>query len=1191
MNRFLAFIILIFASVLTFAQSKATQTGEKFLRSNSEDFDLSINDISEKLISDMYTTKHNGVTHIYYNQARNGVPVHNAIFTVNVNRDGNVLFHSNEFIKDLDAKINTQKALVSPEQAIIRTAEALGEVDIDKPTLLKKQQDGTMVFQESSYSRGAIRVKKYYYPTGDEVKLAWEVAYHEREGSDSWASRVDAVTAELIDIENRTIYCQHHPGQFHNHSAECRDMEEQSAKPGLEELSMEGSYRVYPIPLESPIHGSQELVTAPHLVEASPFGWHDIDGAEGPEYTITRGNNVHAYNDDNNDNLSEDDEPDGGAALVFDFIHRQEEEPDSNELADVVNLFYGNNIIHDISYLMGFDEQAGNFQFNNYGNGGLDSDFVIAHSLDGSGVNNANFSLAPDGVNGNMNMFRWGVPQSTLFSVTEPAELDFNYQNGTASGGWGFDESYNSYDFVAELAAAYDSDPQFSNNVCGPVANPDEIDGKIAMIYRGRCEFGTKALNAQEAGAVAVIICNVPGAGNDPTSDGNEPMGMAPGRDGLGVTIPVFSLGFADCNQIVLTIEAGTPVMGRIKAETSNGPSELSSGFDNGVVFHEYGHGISSRLTGGPSAICLNSDEQMGEGWSDFFALALTVEPGDRGEDARGIGTYVSGEDVNGRGIRRYPYSTDMSINPQTFKDIKATTAPHPLGEIWVDMLWDIFWRYVDKYGYDADWTNSQSGNYQAVQLVLDGLKMQGCSPGFVRGRDALLAADVANTGGENTCLIWEAFARRGLGYFADGGSANNRNDGTEDFTTLPLCEKTLKIYKNIPELLNLDSEVEVELIVANHIDSTVTDLVVSDEFPAGMSPVSGSESRAATIIGNQIFFDYDSLQHNQWDTIRYRLQYDNTVNSTILFSNAVESNEELEEWERILIQDQTNIFRLNSSSTFPTYSGENCWFVTEIDDDTEAMIQFANIEVNGEKPAVRFWHRMNTEFARNGGFVEISTDGIIWNDARPYFLRNGYECPLAFTTFAIPALQAFSGRSEADQYIDSYIDLSSFKGQTLTLRFRFGTNSGEGNEANDETFPFDSGWFIDDLDLIDLSIDDTEACISTSNEQACSGGVMTVLNPQMLSSSSEELVQLSGLKIYPNPASDLVNIEINASESDRAYIEMSDVSGRLIYRDVKQLNKNINLLQLNTADYKPGVYFILLQTKQGIASQKLIIE
>ena len=61
------------------------------------------------------------------------------------------------------------------------------------------------------------------------------------------------------------------------------------------------------------------LVENPADTLASPFGWHDTNGEAGPEYTITRGNNVHAYLDLDNSNQPQGDEPDGGENLVFDF--------------------------------------------------------------------------------------------------------------------------------------------------------------------------------------------------------------------------------------------------------------------------------------------------------------------------------------------------------------------------------------------------------------------------------------------------------------------------------------------------------------------------------------------------------------------------------------------------------------------------------------------------------------------------------------------------------------------------------------------------------------------------------------------------------------------------------------------------------------------------------------------------------
>ena len=213
--------------------------------------------------------------------------------------------------------------------------------------------------------------------------------------------------------------------------------------------------------------------------------------------------------------------------------------------------------------------------------------------------------------------------------------------------------------------------------------------------------------------------------------------------------------------------------------------------FDNLVIVHEYGHGVSNRLTGGPSqAGCLGNTEQMGEGWSDFLGAILTIEPGDMAEDPRAVGTYLFGQGPNGGGIRPQPYSTDFAINSQTYDDIKSAAIPHGIGSVWSMMLWELTWELIAEHGVDSDIYNFQgdvnldAGNVQALALVIEGMKLQPCSPGFVDGRDAIFAADQALYGGANECLIWDAFARRGLGFSADQGSSNSRSDGTEAFDT-----------------------------------------------------------------------------------------------------------------------------------------------------------------------------------------------------------------------------------------------------------------------------------------------------------------------------------------------------------------------------------------------------------------------
>ncbi|MCB0456646.1 MAG: M36 family metallopeptidase, partial [Flavobacteriaceae bacterium] len=175
------------------------------------------------------------------------------------------------------------------------------------------------------------------------------------------------------------------------------------------------------------------------------------------------------------------------------------------------------------------------------------------------------------------------------------------------------------------------------------------------------------------------------------------------------------------------------------------------------------------------------------EGWSDYLGLMLTMHSGDQAEDIRGMAFYASG---NPNGIREAPYSTDFGINDYTYADINGNVSvPHGVGFVWSTMLWEMTWDLIDQYGFDPDIYNGTGGNNIALQLVMDGMKLQPCGPGFVDGRDAILEADALSNGGANYCLIWNAFARRGLGLSASQGSPSSISDGTEAFDVPAECE------------------------------------------------------------------------------------------------------------------------------------------------------------------------------------------------------------------------------------------------------------------------------------------------------------------------------------------------------------------------------------------------------------------
>ena len=136
--------------------------------------------------------------------------------------------------------------------------------------------------------------------------------------------------------------------------------------------------------------------------------------------------------------------------------------------------------------------------------------------------------------------------------------------------------------------------------------------GNIAFIERGTCSFVQKVRNAQHAGATAVIVAQSGGQTNS-TIFSMLPTSADPGSD---ITIPSVMISYL--NGLAIQAQLSGVVQGTISAPLL---LEARDGnFDNGIIAHEYGHGISNRLTGGPSTVhCLTLAEQGGEGWSDFF--------------------------------------------------------------------------------------------------------------------------------------------------------------------------------------------------------------------------------------------------------------------------------------------------------------------------------------------------------------------------------------------------------------------------------------------------------------------------------------------------------------------------------------------------------------------------------------------
>ena len=349
------------------------------------------------------------------------------------------------------------------------------------------------------------------------------------------------------------------------------------------------------------------------------------------------------------------------------------------------------------------------------------------------------------------------------------------------------------------LALYLDTNP-LTSTACTPASNAAALNGKIVILRRGDCNFVLKVANAQNAGAIAVIVVN-----NAP----NQLVTMS-GADAT-ITIPAVFVTQEVGEAIITQMQSG-PVTVKLQKQ----PFVNSDGdFDNGIISHEFGHGISTRLAGGRlNSSCLQNFDQMGEGWSDWFAMMMQIKPGDVGATPKGLATFVLSEPVTGGGLRSYPYSTNMLVNPLTYNNSNSAIPDDPAntsyryvsGDFWATVLWDLNWAYIQKYGYDDNKYTGTGGNNKVMRLVLDGLKLQPCSPTVISARDALFAADQATTGGQDYCLITEVFRRRGVGLYATAGSNQDPSDQVEDFTAFapgPNCTLNVDYFEN-SELLRV---------------------------------------------------------------------------------------------------------------------------------------------------------------------------------------------------------------------------------------------------------------------------------------------------------------------------------------------------------------------------------------------------
>jgi len=1170
------FLVLLFVFKGLHAQKiNNKQAAFDYIAKNHLQWGLSAEDVADIRLSDHYVSDHNGVHHFYLQQGYKGIDIHNAIWGVHLKANGRVAHQNTRFYKNVSRKVNAHRPEIAPEQALSIALQKLEKAPRKSSFLIKQKEDHSYVFDKKAISQLDIPVELNFFPTNDQLILAWSIGIYPPGSSAYWQFQVDATTGVVLKKENLTLNCTFEHGFFESSHYDCieKSAPVKSFSQDEEEKLNDGArYRVFPAPVESPLHGSRQLLIDPADPLASPYGWHDTNAVAGPEFFITKGNNVHAYFDTQNNNRPDGDET-TSEDLVFDFPYQADKEPAFNRDAGLTQLFYMNNFMHDFAYHYGFDEQAGNYQNYNYRTGGVSKDPVMAEGMDGARLNNANFLPLPDGNPGRMQMYLWDSKNSQLLNIFSPEELQGSFVADTAT----FGPSLKSLVINGTIVEAYDN-TENPNLGCETIVNKREVEGKIALVYRGKCTFVQKVLNAQAAGARAVIVANYD----------NTTVRMGGGNNVEPPLIPVISVSSSTADRLRFFLDRGIQATIQLP---SNIPERLDASFDNGVIAHEYAHGISNRLTSGPkTAGCLRNDEQMGEGWSDFFGLVTSTRSSDREERTKGIGTFIFGSQLNGGGIRRRPYSPQLEINELTYNDIVNTSGPHRVGEVWASMLWDLYWAFSDEYGWDQDLFFGEGGNNMAIQLVMDGMKLQPCSPGFVDARNAILKADSINYNGANQCLIWEVFAKRGLGYSADQGDSDDRRDGAEAYDILPACIKKLKIKKEATRRIEAGEIIQYRILISNDKPEPVRDVIINDQIPEGATVMPFGVVGAELLHqrGNELTFRINEIRSGQTVQFLYSVETAPELGSRRLF---------FDDFDEVGFTWQARARSGGSGWRIVTdtlRNFEKSWFVPNRIRTSNHLLELRkSIAVAGQFPVVRIFHHYVTEPVGDGGFIEISTDdGSSWEAVRAdQLLRDGYDGELAFSTVLLHDQEGFTGNRPGMR--ETIVDLSPYMGQEVRIRFQFHSDS----EPNEGGFEKGIGWTIDAIEFMDLLNYNMEVCATTAQgDFVCARAeeLGTTVGSVMDFTSAEglKLGEIIQMEIFPNPAEDFVQIQLDALYPIKSLvIELFASDGRLLQSSEQDIRQGPQVIPVDVSRLPSGMYWMKIQHNDGVVSRKIMVK
>ncbi len=925
------------------------------------------------------------------------------------------------------------------------------------------------------------RARKVYFPVQGNLVPAYYVEVFSAEDgaeTDAYGYVVSAADGRVLRRTNLTAHAAFKYRVF--------------ADEGGDNRPLDGPVADFtPHPTGTP-DGSYPEYVAPVLVTMEGFNKHK-DPWLAETATNSRGNNVDAYTDhDDSNNVSGGDlRATTTAPGEFDRVYDTSKDPLSSEdqmMAAVTQIFYTTNWLHDYWYDSGFDEASGNAQTDNYGRGGDAGDPLRCEAQDAydqGARNNANMATPEDGASPRMQMYVWDGKEGVRLLEIQPT----GQTPTTNVAGFG----PKSFDVNAEVALADDGTAPITDG-CGPIQN--DVTGKIALIDRGQCTFYEKAVNAQTAGALGVILVN---------NQGGQPPYM-PGGGDTEVTIPIMSISQGQGGTIKNALPNG-PVTATMKREAT---ADVDGTIDNLIVAHEWGHYFHHRLV----SCGLNHCGGQSEGWGDFLALATQIRETDDLDGVFSDAVYatVGFGDAAYFGTRRVPYSIDFTRNNLTFKHIEngvplpsdiavspdsggaSNAEVHNTGEVWASMLFEGYVAMLKKSKEPGAKYTFDEARRRFADYVVGGMKLAPTEPTFTEQRDAIIAAAYA-ADPDDGLLIAEGFARRGAGSCAESPDRTSFDNAgvVESFVVAPSVSIVDVVLDDSAEscdedgLLDAGETGKVSVTLANRgfLAAPGTKVTISSSTP-GVTFPGGAEAMLAELPSfSEAVLDFDV-------EIDPKQQVPGIIELAVIAENPAACNPSLlrksaprVNYDNTPAASATDDFEsdfsvwtiegLNGAEVWSETveeTGNHLWHGVDYSSLSDTRLLSPIFTVGDAEPFVlSFAHRHKFETSNenpndpdsplitwDGGVLEISVDDGAWQDISAYG-NPGYNGVIGnLAGNPLSDRDAFTNQNPSWPATDTVtLDLgTALAGKSVQLRFRIGTDEAAS----------DIGWQIDDVGL-----------------------------------------------------------------------------------------------------------------------------